>query len=230
MCRLAPLLAVAGLASASASAQLPDVKCGQLRCKANEYCSPDTNRCAPCDVICNRTHHNYDSGLCVQECQNYLLDLRYLHQGDAEGSLKLQAVQRQAQAALIISVVSLALLALVLIIVCRGRYSWAYLKKKFQPTKNRVNNHPAGLTHHNPHAEMIRPKPETKLEIRSPDRPQALNVRDLDTRTSHADRSQGAMTPKTVSTALSNRHPAEDSTLDFAYDNRALNVTPPDRF
>ncbi|XP_053623946.1 protein grindelwald [Plodia interpunctella] len=227
MCRLLPFLAMATMASAQLT--LDGVKCGQLQCQFNEYCSRDTNRCAPCDVVCNKSHHNYDAGLCVQDCQNYLMDLRYLHNGGAD-SLKLQGVQKQAQAALIISVVALALLVVILIIICRGRYSWAYLKKKFQHTKNRVNNHPAGLTHHNPHAEMVRPKPDTKLEIRNPDRPQALNVRDLDTRTSQADRSQGAMTPKTVSTALSNRHPAEDTTLDFSYDNRALNVTPPERF
>lgn len=96
-----------------------------------------------------------------------------------------------------------------------------------------MKNYPTDLTHHNPHAEMPKPKPELKLEIRNSDppkrNPQPLNARDLDTRTSQADKSQGATTPKTISTALSNRHPAEDTTLDFSYDNMAMNETPPEQ-
>lgn len=80
---------------------------------------------------------------------------------------------------------------------------------------------------------MPKAKPDLKLEIRNPEvpkrNPQPLNVRDLDTRTSQADKSQGATTPKTMSTALSNRHPAEDTTLDFSYDNMAMNETPPEQ-
>lgn len=33
-------------------------------------------------------------------------------------------------------------------------------------------------------------------------------------------------TVQTVSTPLSNRYPAEDSTLDYSYDNAGLQVTP----
>ncbi|CAH2217505.1 jg132 [Pararge aegeria aegeria] len=139
-------------------------------------------------------------------------------------------VQRQAQTALIISSVALAVFLLSLIIICRGRLSWRYIKQKLQPSKNRVKQHPSDLTHYNPHTEMPKPKPELKLEIRNPDPPkrnqQPLNVKDLDART-QTEKSQGATTPKTISTALSNRHPAEDTTLDFSYDNIGLNVTPP---
>lgn len=98
--------------------------------------------------------------------------------------------------------------------------------------QNRVKNYPADLTHHNPHAEMPKPKSELKLEIRNPEPPkrnQPLNVRDLETRNSQPDKSQGATTPKTISTALSNRHPAEDTTLDFSYDNMGMNETPPEQ-
>lgn len=228
MSQIVQLLALAGVASAQLT--LDGVKCGQLKCAFDEYCSSETNRCAACNIACNKTHHNYDSGLCVKECQGYLLDLRYLHQGrditpPATGDYN--SVRHQAQAALIISVVSLAVLVLILIIVCRGRFTWSYIKKKFQPAKNRVNIHSnAGITHCNPHAEMARPKPDLKLEMRNPNpRAQPLNARDLDTRT-QTEKSQGATTPKTVSTSLNNRHPAEDTTLDFSYDNRALNVLP----
>lgn len=81
---------------------------------------------------------------------------------------------------------------------------------------------------------MPKPKPELKLEIRNPEPPkrqshqQPLNVKDLDART-QTEKSQGATTPKTISTALSNRHPAEDTTLDFSYDNMGMNVTPPEQ-
>lgn len=98
--------------------------------------------------------------------------------------------------------------------------------------QNRVKQYPTDLTHHNPHAEMPKPKHDLKLEIRIPEPPkknnsQPLNVRDLDTRT-QTEKSQGGSTPKTISTAISNRHPAEDTTLDFSYDNMGMNVTPPE--
>lgn len=96
-----------------------------------------------------------------------------------------------------------------------------------------MKQYPGDLTHHNPHAEMPKARPELKLEIRNPEppkrNPQPLNVRDLETRTSQTEKSQGATTPKTMSTALSNRHPAEDTTLDFSYDNMGMNVTPPEQ-
>lgn len=76
MARLACLLAMAS--AASAQLNIGSIRCGQLTCQLEEYCSPETNRCAPCSVVCNTTHHNHDSGLCVKECQGtpYLL---YIH-------------------------------------------------------------------------------------------------------------------------------------------------------
>ncbi|XP_075991031.1 grindelwald [Anticarsia gemmatalis] len=230
MSRLACLLAVAGAASAQLS--LDGIRCGQLVCQLEEYCSEETNRCAPCSVVCNKTSHNYDAGACVKECQGYLLDLRYLRrsEGMSPGG-DYSSVERQAQTALIISGVALAIMVLILIIVCKGRLNWRCIKQKFQPS--RVKQYPNDLTHHNPHAEMPKPKHELKLEIRNPEPPkraqQPLNVRDLETRTSQTEKSQGATTPKTISTALSNRHPAEDTTLDFSYDNMGMNVTPPEQ-
>ncbi|XP_038216696.1 protein grindelwald [Zerene cesonia] len=227
MSRLACMLVVAGAASAQLT--LDGIRCGQLTCQLDEYCSPETNRCAPCDVVCNKTHHNFDNGLCIKECQGYLLDLRYMRRSETMSPPSdINSVQRQAQTALIVSGVALAVLLLVLIIICRGRLSWRYIKQKFQPSKNRVKQYPTDLTHHNPHAEMPKPKPELKLEIRNPEPPKRLNVRDLDTRT-QTDKSLGATTPKTISTAVSNRHPAEDTTLDFSYDNMGMNVTPPEQ-
>lgn len=98
--------------------------------------------------------------------------------------------------------------------------------------QNRVKQYPGDLTHHNPHAELPKPKPDLRLEIRNPEPPkrqnqQPLNVRDLDNRGTQTEKSQGATTPKTISTTLSNRHPAEDTTLDYTYDNMGMNVTPP---
>lgn len=92
------------------------------------------------------------------------------------------------------------------------------------------------LTHHNPHAEAVKPKHELKLEIRNSDpskradrQTQVLNVQALEKRRSDTEHSQGATTPKTMSTTCTNRHPAEDTTLDnpYSYDNMGMNVTPP---
>lgn len=232
MFRYACLLAI--VSAAAAQLTLDGIKCGQLTCQLDEYCSPETNRCAPCSVACNKSHHNYDSGLCIKECQGYLLDLRYMRKSEnVSPPPDISSVQRQAQTALIVSSIAIAVILLFVIILCRGRLSWRYIKQKLQPSKNRVKQYPTDLTHHNPHAELPKPKPELKLEIRNPEPPkrqnqQPLNVRDLDART-QTERSQGATTPKTISTALSNRHPAEDTTLDFSYDNMGMNVTPPEQ-
>ncbi|CAH2103780.1 unnamed protein product [Euphydryas editha] len=232
MFRYACILAIVGATAAQLT--LDGIKCGQLTCQLDEYCSPETNRCAPCSVACNKSHHNYDSGLCIKECQGYLLDLRYMLKSESVAPPSdISSVQRQAQTALIVSSIALAVLLLFVIILCRGRLSWRYIKQKLQPSKNRVKQYPTDLTHHNPHAELPKTKPELKLEIRNPEPPkrqnqQPLNVRDLDART-QTERSQGATTPKTMSTALSNRHPAEDTTLDFSYDNMGMNVTPPEQ-
>ncbi|XP_046977260.1 protein grindelwald [Vanessa cardui] len=232
MSRILCLSAILGIASAQLT--LDGIRCGQLTCQLDEYCSPETNRCAPCSVACNKSDHNYDAGLCIKECQGYLLDLRYMRKSESIAPPSdINSVQRQAQTALIVSSVALAVLLLVLIILCRGRLSWRYIKQKLQPSKNRVKQYPTDLTHHNPHAELPKPKPELKLEIRNTEPPkrqnqQPLNARDLDTRT-QTEGSQGATTPKTISTALSNRHPAEDTTLDFSYDNMGMNVTPPEQ-
>ncbi|XP_059046224.1 protein grindelwald [Achroia grisella] len=222
-------LAVVGVASAQII--FDGVKCGDYKCNFDQYCSANTNQCASCNTACNQSHHNYEAGLCAEKCQGYLLDLRYVRNDGNTASPAgndYNSIRRQAQAALIISVVSLAVLVLILIIICRGKFTWSYLKQKFQPKKNRVNIHAnAGITHCNPHAQMATAtKPDLKLEMRNAiPRTQPLNVRDLDART-QTEKSQGATTPKTVSTSLNNRHPAEDTTLDFSYDNRALNVLP----
>ncbi|XP_068633935.1 protein grindelwald [Battus philenor] len=230
MVRIGCFVVLVGLASAELS--LYTTSCGQLTCQFDEYCSPETNRCASCAVVCNNTHHNYDSTLCIKDCQGFLLDLRYLRRTEYEAPVfDASSAQRQARSALIVSGVALAVLLLILIIVCQGKFSWRTIKQRFQPPKNRIKNFPADLTHCNPHAELPKPKPELKLEIRNPEPPkrataQPLNPKDLETRTSQTDRSQGATTPKTVNTAVSTRHPAEDTTLDFSYDNMGMNVTP----
>ncbi|KOB69521.1 Period protein, partial [Operophtera brumata] len=200
---------------------LDGIRCGQLTCPLEEYCSSETNRCAPCSIVCNKTHHNYD---------DYLLDLRYMRRSEeSPASTDLSGVQRQATTSLIVSGVALAILVLILVIVCRGKFSWRYIKQKFQPAKVMSTFLPIKKTHISLSggvpkfwsAKIRQPEPPKRT-------PQPLNVRDLETRTSQTEKSQGATTPKTMSTALSNRHPAEDTTLDFSYDNMGMNVTPPE--
>ncbi|KAG7313426.1 hypothetical protein JYU34_000551 [Plutella xylostella] len=227
-----PLCLLALAASASAQLTLTGVKCGQLKCAADDYCSPDTDRCAPCSDVCMKTGHNFDEGLCVKECQGYIHNMQYPDVRMLVAGV--ESTRQQAHAALIISCVTLVAVVLIMAFLCtrllKEKFSLKYIRQKMA-FKNRVKQHPADLVHHNPHAELPKPKAELKLDIRNPEPPkrniQPLNVRDLDNRTSQTEKSQGATTPKTMMTNLSNRHPAEDTTLDYSYDNRALNVTPP---
>lgn len=72
MSRFACLLVVAGATTVTAQFSFDKMRCGQLTCQFNEYCSTETNRCAPCSMVCNKTHHNYDFGVCAKDCQGLL--------------------------------------------------------------------------------------------------------------------------------------------------------------
>lgn len=74
---------------------------------------------------------------------------------------------------------------------------------------------PEDLTHANPNTQS------PKVQLRMPNRTQNQINRE-----STVFSIDGASTIQTVSTPISTRYPAEDSTLSYSYDNAALAVTP----
>lgn len=131
---------------------------------------------------------------------------------------------------LILLAVVLALLALSngirLARWCKGRGLIAGLLRKLKlkkPSKNgTVGKVPIEeLTRANPHTQS----PKVQLRIVTDRNPNQAN------RESTVFSIGAASTIQTVSTPISTRYPAEDSTLSYSYDNAGLVVTPtiPDR-
>ncbi|CAL8102756.1 unnamed protein product [Orchesella dallaii] len=75
----AGILFVLGLLVQSSVCLLPlGNPCGDLECKALEYCRELDHTCQPCKDICDSEHHNYDLKRCESDCQNLIHDERYL--------------------------------------------------------------------------------------------------------------------------------------------------------
>lgn len=48
-------------------------KCGEKRCKPDEFCSTPDYFCSSCAIACDRASHNYEEKTCEKECQSELL-------------------------------------------------------------------------------------------------------------------------------------------------------------
>lgn len=139
----------------------------------------------------------------------------------------LSRLQTQLNIALILLIVVLTLLAIShgirLFRWCRGRGFISTLLRKLQlKKKKRPAEKTDNLTHANPHTKS------PKVQLRD------VPVRHQINRESTVFSIDGAAsTIQTVSTPISTRYPAEDSTttVNFSYDNAGLAVTPtiPDR-
>lgn len=49
---------------------LGNPKCGEKRCKRDEFCSPPDDFCKSCAIICDTTSHNYEEKFCERQCQS----------------------------------------------------------------------------------------------------------------------------------------------------------------
>lgn len=141
---------------------------------------------------------------------------------------ELSRLQRQLNVVLILLVIVLALLAIGhsvrLVKWCRGRGIVSTLLRKFKVKKQSSAEKvaPENMTHANPNTQS------PKVQLRSvPLRGPNLQIN----RDSTVFSIDGASSIQTVSTPISTRYPAEDSTLNYSYDNAALAITPtiPDR-
>lgn len=183
-------------------------KCGQKTCKTNEFCSAVHFTCEDCgDGVCDSTSHNYEEAVCEKQCQNYLHDLRYVTKsGSDDGDLR-ATVDRLSR---MITVTLSLVILLILILLCLlgfQLYRWKVKKNiTFAAIRNKF-------------FKKSDPERET-----APNPPSRNNKRDLKlempSTTARSDHS-----PVTVSTSI-DRRPAEDSTLDYAYDNPAMNKSP----
>lgn len=200
------------LQSVRCSLTVDGVKCGQKTCNQWEYCSAFDGTCQKCEGICDTTHHNYDKDLCEKECQVYILDHRYvLADGEiGEGNENLRGTVQQLSRMVTVTLTLVCLMLLVLAaVLCFQLYRWKVKKNiTFASIKNKLlgKKTPDDST---PSKNNL-PMPETKKNELRLEMPATVT---------HSDHS-----PVTVTTSIS-RRPAEDSTLDYAYDNPALSTS-----
>ncbi|XP_019871097.1 protein grindelwald [Aethina tumida] len=183
------------------------IQCGQRTCKELEYCSEIDRTCQPCAKICDRSNHNFEASLCTKSCQDYLHDQMYVRKGVGKAEDLRVTVDNLTH----LVTVSLTLTCLVLIILAcvlgLQLYRWAQKKnitlatiKQRLSTKKSEENSGGKTTAQQP--EQPTKKPDLRLEI-----PPSV--------------AQSDHSPVTMTTSIS-RRPAEDSTLDYAYDNPAM--------
>ncbi|XP_050307222.1 uncharacterized protein LOC126743971 [Anthonomus grandis grandis] len=177
------------------------VKCGQKTCKLTEYCSSFHTTCESCADICDAN----DNAECEKLCQDYLHDLRYVRKDDSgeNGDLRGTVKNLSRMVTVTLSLVIFMLLVLACLLSFQ-LYRWKVKKNiTLAGIKNKLFKKNSPATNPDPNDNKRR---DLRLEMPSP--------------TVNSEHS-----PVTVSTSIG-RRPAEDSTLDYAYDNPAMSKTP----
>lgn len=206
VCRLITTLIIVLLKFSEAHLHLAK-KCGQKTCDQYEYCSDSI--CTPCLLVCEKSNHNYEEKTCQEECQDYIQDFvhQYVRRSDIQDTIT-RLYTFVAISLVLSTVVFFFVLGVVLYIWIKHRRQAAdensKLKKKMQSVKAICNNNASPVNN----TEGCR---RLKLEMPAPN----VDMKDC--------------TPPsavTTMTPLSTRHPAEDATLEYAYDNPALAHSP----
>ncbi|XP_077301922.1 grindelwald isoform X2 [Arctopsyche grandis] len=154
MAEYAMLLMAAPIVTYVEGLSLRGARCGQLTCSLQEYCSPVETRCAPCANICDSENHNYDMTLCVNDCQDYIHDLRFVRRQENDlsednASLKATVQKLQAHVSILTIICSVVLVLLIafLTIKCyryiKAHYkkmSWAWIRTKLHSPKRSSQN------------------------------------------------------------------------------------------
>lgn len=220
------------IATLEAALSVSGKHCGSKICDLLEYCSNIHNQCETCETVCDNVSHNFDQEICTSQCQNYLFEQRFLQTSQYADEINL--IRRQQTIILVIVIVLLACFAFV-----HGIYCIRWLRKKdymsidcikFACGKRKKNvniNVNDGLTHYNTDTQS--PKLKNR-RIAGPNVAGRTNgdapvINTKAPSTIYSISGVGGSTVHTMSTPIS-RYPAEDSTLDFIYDNEALQVTP----
>ncbi|XP_046743550.1 protein grindelwald [Diprion similis] len=220
-CSHVALLGLFVLCSAQSTIRPGGAMCGTMECSPHEYCSTFDSQCQACTKICDPTTHNHDLPKCTANCQEYLLDQRYVLRKELLGedpNLRAEVQRLKNLVTITLTVTCLAVVVVVFLLVWKSqpikkiRKSWqgGQLSKKWvkKPTNNnRVQDD----------VEVGQNPKQNGLKLAMP----TISA------TVVAPRSEvGDGTPNTTSTPLSRRHPSEDTTLDYAYDNQAMTPSP----
>ncbi|GAB0098884.1 hypothetical protein DMENIID0001_146900 [Sergentomyia squamirostris] len=207
-------LVMLGIVGASEAAlNLAGPQCGSISCHFNEYCSKYTKQCESCEKICSNNTHNSDQVECQENCHNYIysvFDQKLTHLTN-----RLDHLENRQKVLLIITII-----VLILFLIIHGLHFARWLHRRgyfslkcLKVGKAKNKSCPVvDLTHANPDTQS--PKLQMRIDM-ARNAKRDSTVYSVDGSTIH-----------TVSTPVSTRYPAEDSTLDYSYDNRGMTVTP----
>ncbi|ENN78665.1 protein grindelwald [Dendroctonus ponderosae] len=191
---------ISGAAQGGITLALP--KCGQKTCNYHEFCSVFDNTCQLCAHICNQSSNNYEEVDCEKHCQNYLHDTRYVRTGSTDDDLRGTVEKLSSMVTINLTLVIFMLLVLACVF-CFQLYRWKVKKNiTLAVIKGKMFGKNDSSATTNSTSNQDNKKRDLRLEIPSP--------------TVNSDHS-----PVTVSTSI-DRRPAEDSTLDYAYDNPVM--------
>ncbi|XP_076388008.1 uncharacterized protein LOC100881414 [Megachile rotundata] len=213
------------------------VLCGDIRCSTVQYCSHYDTHCKPCSNICDATARNYQPDECTKDCQEYLHNQRYVlleRYEDLRGEVsRLWILVAISTAAAILSLLSSMYLL--------GKMfpRWGKMRAtvaraftgKWIKNDRRNRNEPKpqddaelGASKHN---GLKLTMPTISASVAPSREPERGNGNGNGNESGSGSRSSaGHATPNTTTTSLSGRHPSEDTTLDYAYDNPAMSPSP----
>ncbi|XP_047368474.1 protein grindelwald isoform X1 [Vespa velutina] len=197
-------------------------KCGQKVCNTTEYCSRFDTQCKPCSTICNPEDHNHQPEDCLKDCQEYVYDQRYALREELSQYEELRGEVNRLRILLgvTLTLTCLAIMVIVYLLIrtfvrcnkignaIRNVFSKKWVKKATNNNKVQDDVETGG--------NNVNKQNGLKLSMPT------ISA----TVTSSQDTSNSNGTPNTTSTPLSRRHPSEDTTLDYAYDNPAMTPSP----
>ncbi|XP_014484745.1 PREDICTED: uncharacterized protein LOC106749610 [Dinoponera quadriceps] len=198
------------------SFDLRGAACGTKHCSPSEFCSPYDKHCRPCSDACDASQRNYQPDECMKDCQVYLHDLRYVLRADIKQYNDLRdEVERLKTMFTVATTLTCLSLCGVLYLLGRTLIRWEKIKNtlpilfrknwaKKTASKNKVQDDVESNVTKQNNIKLTMPTISSTVEMSG-------NNND---------------TPVTTSTTLSRRHPSEDTTLDYAYDNPAMTPSP----
>ncbi|XP_076662893.1 uncharacterized protein LOC143366050 [Andrena cerasifolii] len=241
--QLALGLLIAGRASGAVHSE--GAKCLEVQCSPFEHCNDYYNQCEPCSSVCDETGNNYQQEVCNGKCQAYVRHMLQGQYAKFRGDLD----KMWTLVTIAIATACLSLLGMLWLFAKRlarwnqlhGVFHRAFTSNWMKRTSTTAaSNSNNNNSHRNREAQndaeigtarqngLILMMPTISASV-APSRNDSGNVSGNSSGSRSGSGSTTGIannTPNTTITSLSRRHPSEDTTLDYAYDNPAMTPSP----
>ncbi|XP_052893421.1 uncharacterized protein LOC128301131 [Anopheles moucheti] len=180
------------------------------KCDRYEYCDENGVKCLNCSQLCEEDEYS-----CFHKCQNFLF--KVVLKNDKKVSGLEPTVSTMVAAVWVLGILVVCFLGATITLLIHKYYP-TIKEKVFWRPQNKTTGQPApvGYTHENPNTKSPKVAPKNGANV----------ARQTSTTVSIYPETDADNSVQTGMTSISNRHPAEDSTESYSYDNAACNVTP----